>query len=318
LPSGVAGVIVCCAGAALAQVTQVYSFEPGLEGFSNNGNVVVSLNTDSDFSSEGSNSLKLEFPALASFVGAATDMYHPAINDPPGVDFFLFDLINTNRFVPEEPVVGVTPTYADIGVFFFGEFSQEPGVAKDIQFFLTQEAVGTLEPGTHEIMIDVTGGGFVTTGGGGGQIQGFNDWIADGYIPSGFYIYLNKNGNITPAFAWTIYIDNIRVGRNVEAVPGDYNENGIVDAADFTVWRDRLGHTMALPNTDPADLDEMVTADEYNFWVSRFGATSGGASVSLGQSAVPEPGTAVLLIVAGLCRWGSKRSRATLRYLVRS
>ena len=28
-----------------------------------------------------------------------------------------------------------------------------------------------------------------------------------------------------------------------EPVPGDYNQNGIVDAADYTIWRDTLGST---------------------------------------------------------------------------
>src|SRR5688572_11448227 len=33
--------------------------------------------------------------------------------------------------------------------------------------------------------------------------------------------------------------------------PGDYSENLSVDAADYTVWRDRLGATFTLPNESP-------------------------------------------------------------------
>jgi hypothetical protein len=89
-------------------------------------------------------------------------------------------------------------------------------------------------------------------------------------------------------------------------VPGDYNENGIVDAADYTVWRDRLNQATTLPNTDVADVDNMVTLAEYNFWVSRFGMTSGAGSLS-SNAAVPEPasgqiGAAVLLLAAALVR----------------
>jgi hypothetical protein len=78
-------------------------------------------------------------------------------------------------------------------------------------------------------------------------------------------------------------------------VAGDYNGNGVVDAADYTYWRDRLDQNVTLPNTDPNDMDDMVTQNEYNFWVSRFGATSGSAS--FGAGAVPEPATTLLAIV---------------------
>src|SRR5262249_46025955 len=38
-----------------------------------------------------------------------------------------------------------------------------------------------------------------------------------------------------------------------EVVPkiGDYNNDGKVDAADYTVWRDHLGQSFALQNRDP-------------------------------------------------------------------
>jgi autotransporter-associated beta strand protein len=81
-------------------------------------------------------------------------------------------------------------------------------------------------------------------------------------------------------------------------VAGDYNGNGIVDAADYTTWRDRLGQNMALPNTDPGDVDGMVTVAEYNYWVSRFGATSGAAAGSLAAGTVPEPAAALLTCLA--------------------
>jgi hypothetical protein len=80
-------------------------------------------------------------------------------------------------------------------------------------------------------------------------------------------------------------------------VQGDYNENGIVDAADYTAWRDRLGQSVTLPNTDPGDMDGVVTEAEYNFWVSRFGATMGAAALSTNGN-VPEPGAWVLAMLA--------------------
>jgi hypothetical protein len=81
-------------------------------------------------------------------------------------------------------------------------------------------------------------------------------------------------------------------------VAGDYNQNGTVDAADYVVWRDRLG-AGTLPNEGGISPGVVDDAD-YNFWRSRFGATSGvGSSAALGSSVVPEPATWAFAVVAG-------------------
>jgi hypothetical protein len=84
------------------------------------------------------------------------------------------------------------------------------------------------------------------------------------------------------------------VGFGPAGVAGDYNGNGIVDAADYTTWRDHLGQTFSLPNRNPLNSGPISQAD-YEFWKTRFGATSGAGSLSAG--AVPEPAGLVLLIV---------------------
>jgi len=67
---------------------------------------------------------------------------------------------------------------------------------------------------------------------------------------------------------------------------GDYNNNGIVDAADYTVWRD---------GNSPDD-----SQAGYNLWKANFGNTSGsGSAAATSATAVPEPSTALLLL-AGL------------------
>ena len=165
----------------------------------------------------GSNSMKLEYADISSFAGRLTENIHPAFNDPLGIDFVRFDLTNTNRYVPPNPQPGITPTFANISVTFFGTFPTDPEA--QIQFLLTEEAVGTLEPGSHEIEVDISNtGGPLGSGGGlylaGGQVKGYDAWVDLGFVPLGFQIYLNKNGKFgDPTFAWTIYIDNIRVGR---------------------------------------------------------------------------------------------------------
>jgi hypothetical protein len=82
-------------------------------------------------------------------------------------------------------------------------------------------------------------------------------------------------------------------------VPGDYNQNGAVDAADYVVWRNVTGTAATLPNRDPGQSGNIGQGD-YNFWRQNFGRTGGVASGSLaGSAAVPEP-SAILLTVSCL------------------
>ena len=74
-------------------------------------------------------------------------------------------------------------------------------------------------------------------------------------------------------------------------VPGDYNENGTVDAADYVLWRKSVGPG-SLPNEGGISPGVVDNAD-YAFWRSRFGATA-GAGAALNSSPVPEPASALL------------------------
>lgn len=84
------------------------------------------------------------------------------------------------------------------------------------------------------------------------------------------------------------------VGANT---PGDYNGDFVVDAADYTVWRDSFG----LGGNQPADGDGngVVGGPDYELWKQAFGSPTRAA----GGAAVPEPGAwlvacAALLTVA--------------------
>jgi hypothetical protein len=78
--------------------------------------------------------------------------------------------------------------------------------------------------------------------------------------------------------------------------------DGIVDAADYTVWRDHLGQTFALPNRSSANTGPISTAD-YDVWKVNFGAHAGGGAGASVNGAVPEPSTVLLLMfaAAGWC-----------------
>jgi fibronectin-binding autotransporter adhesin len=80
------------------------------------------------------------------------------------------------------------------------------------------------------------------------------------------------------------------------AIPGDYNNDGIVNAADYTVYRDNVGQPGGTLVNDPAG--GVVGAAQYTQWATNYGATEPPASLSV---SVPEP-TALLL--AGIAAAG--------------
>ena len=80
----------------------------------------------------------------------------------------------------------------------------------------------------------------------------------------------------------------------IAMLPGDYNDNGIVDAADYTVWRDNLGTNVTLPNDDTPG----VSFNDYEQWKTHFGESGGSGSGAV--VAVPEPATALLIILAAV------------------
>ncbi|MEX2168968.1 MAG: hypothetical protein WD851_06640 [Pirellulales bacterium] len=72
---------------------------------------------------------------------------------------------------------------------------------------------------------------------------------------------------------------------------GDYNGNHVVDAADYTIWRDTLGSTTD-DRADGID-DDIIDTLDYQVWRQNFGLGGGGGAV-----AVPEPAG---LLLALLC-----------------
>jgi hypothetical protein len=86
------------------------------------------------------------------------------------------------------------------------------------------------------------------------------------------------------------------------AVAGDYNGNGVVDAADYTVWRDTLGSITDLRanGDDTGASADKIDAADYAFWKSHFGNTSGSGAGLANVAAVPEPAAWLLLGMACL------------------
>jgi T5SS/PEP-CTERM-associated repeat protein len=84
------------------------------------------------------------------------------------------------------------------------------------------------------------------------------------------------------------------------SLPGDFNGDGSVDAADYVIWRKGLG--------------TIYTQDDYDDWRANFGGLAPGAGASAGAQAtktgVPEPASCILLLIlaAGLAEGAGRRS----------
>jgi hypothetical protein len=84
-------------------------------------------------------------------------------------------------------------------------------------------------------------------------------------------------------------------------VPGDYNQNGTVDTADYVLWR-KLEGPGGLPNEGGVS-NNLVDRADYRFWRSRFGSKAESAPHIApwpGASSVPEPSAFVFLAIGVL------------------
>ena len=88
---------------------------------------------------------------------------------------------------------------------------------------------------------------------------------------------------------------------------GDYNADGKVDAGDYVIWKKNQGTFNALPNDN--GLGTPVGTAHYNLWRSHFGNPAGSGSGLGGAAAIPEPASAVLLVI-GLAAFCSRRRSA--------
>ncbi|MGI9454937.1 MAG: sialate O-acetylesterase, partial [Aeoliella sp.] len=85
-------------------------------------------------------------------------------------------------------------------------------------------------------------------------------------------------------------------------LPGDFNSDGVVNTADYTVWRNALGSISALDSD--SDGDGVIETDDYLKWLDTFGQVE---SASLIGSAIPEPHALALLLLAVLMVLSGKR-----------
>ncbi|MEX0610540.1 MAG: autotransporter-associated beta strand repeat-containing protein [Pirellulales bacterium] len=202
-----------------------------------------------------------------------------------------------------------------------GNYTQQAGAKLEI------EIGGTSAGGTYDLL-NFTGMSIL-----GGELQLA---MLGGFAPSASdtFTVLNAGGGIFSVFAnvttgqrlttvdgdgsflvhygpGSAFNQNQIVLSAFEAVllPGDYNEDGVVDAADYIVWRKTLGQFGFALAADGNGNNEVDPGD-YNIWRAHFGETAGAGahvdSTSSARSAVPEPGTCFGFLMASGVLWAKK------------
>jgi pimeloyl-ACP methyl ester carboxylesterase len=115
--------------------------------------------------------------------------------------------------------------------------------------------------------------------------------ILDRDIPNSTKLIVPNAGHMSnmeqPEFVNGALLDFLAAHPISVSAPGDFNEDGVVDAVDYVVWRHGLGTN--------------YTQGDYDVWRTHFGESAGsGAALPSADSlpaGVPEPACALLLVL---------------------
>jgi hypothetical protein len=129
-------------------------------------------------------------------------------------------------------------------------------------------------------MVAYEGGGFLLTDSNNNQVKLVRD--------------INGDGDALDLGEVVLFADGINAPVDIVALtlglPGDYNGDNVVNAADYIVWR----------KTDGAPAG-------YNAWRANFGATASSGTGAMVGAAVPEPATPVILLLEMLLMCARRR-----------
>jgi len=118
----------------------------------------------------------------------------------------------------------------------------------------------------------------------------------------GEYLVTVTLGDETMIVPATLTEGGLTVDVSLALRPGDFNGDGTVDTADYTVWRDNLGASVDAFTSGDANGDTVVDAADWQIWQQNFGLTANMVAATL----VPEPST-VLMFGLAIAAVGRKR-----------
>jgi hypothetical protein len=138
----------------------------------------------------------------------------------------------------------------------------------------------------------------------------FSDFSENG-INYFSYHYYDGNANGVPKlaideFAWTHDGWPVLVSA---LPPGDYNRDALVEAADYTVWRNAVGTSNHVADGNG---DGMVDNEDFDLWKAHYGESLASGASQIAN--VPEPmNLAMLAILSAICHLTGRASQRTAR-----
>lgn len=107
------------------------------------------------------------------------------------------------------------------------------------------------------------------------------------------------NGAISDFRIYDYALHMSQIPSLIETLPGDFNNDGVVDAVDYAVWRETLGATGLPPYSGAdGDGDGAVTAADFEVWRADYGATD---TISPSAASAPEPSASTILFLLTVC-----------------
>ncbi|MEQ8848890.1 hypothetical protein [Botrimarina sp.] len=250
------------------------------------------------------------------------------LNDDVGVDWALYTVTVAT---PREPLLaesvsiraGVALVEVDVGAVGALSVGGEDAGALRIDSGGRLHVTGDYEQspeGALLVEVGPSGGGALSVGGAALLDGDLRLLMADGYTPAAGdeFELLRAGGALGGAFdsvslptlggglRWTYEQSQNSLLASV-VLTGDYNADGRVDAADYTLWRDTLGSTTDL--AADGDNDGQIGPGDYAAWAASYGAAS-APSPAVPPPAVPEPGAFALLLGAATASVTGRRPDA--------
>ena len=202
-------------------------------------------------------------------------------------DAFIADGLFHGEIFPETGHTAYVHNFSQ-SVIAFGQNYTNPGSGRGIQLSSSEGVVDIFDDG-----------GFS------GFEDGFFGFIADEPISS--VEVIGSDGPTAGEIYEALDVSFAQFPLVNPITNGDYNRDGEINAADYTIWRKTLGTTGLSPGfSADGNRDRSVTIADYEIWRSNFGESSfGNGVVSEAAAAIPEPAGAMLLVIAlALCSYG--------------
>lgn len=211
-------------------------------------------------------------------MGAVLDFFGFSSNPPVTINYFLDNDDSA-------------PIYTETGTWIT---SSDPGFDGGTQRFNLVGFAGTATwqtdlpfAGEAEVFVQfdaasnrATGSSFTVTSGSESlttavdQTQNDFSWVSLGILNASagpISVTLDSLNSTGPANSLVI-ADVVRIDLTGVIPPnGDFNSDGNVNAADFTVWRDSLGDTITPGTGADASNNGLIDQDDYDIWVQTYG-----------------------------------------------